>query len=98
MLPAIVPTHNSMLIASRAIGMTSLSSATIRLGKPPWPIANFWKDVVKHKNVFFRESYTNYEACLSGGLRLIPGEVLQDALRIDYEKMIADGMFDGEPP
>jgi hypothetical protein len=28
---------------------------------------------------------------------LIPGKALQDALRLDYEKMIADGMFEGEP-
>ncbi len=56
------------------------------------------QDVVKHKNVFFRASYTNYEACLSGGLRLIPGARLLEALRTDYEKMIGDGMFDGEPP
>jgi hypothetical protein len=33
-----------------------------------------------------------------GGLRLIPTTRLLQALRIDYEKMIADGMFDGEPP
>jgi len=56
------------------------------------------QDVVKHKNVFFRASYTNYKACLSGGLRLIPGRPLVEALRSDYEKMIADGMFEGEPP
>jgi hypothetical protein len=43
-------------------------------------------------------SYTNYEACLSGGLRLIPEAPLLQALSSDYEKMIADGMFDGEPP
>jgi len=29
---------------------------------------------------------------------LIPGKALQDALRLDYEKMIGDGMFEGEPP
>lgn len=56
------------------------------------------EDVVKHKSVFFRTSYAKYEACLSGGLRLIPGRTLLQTLGADYEKMIADGMFEGEPP
>ncbi len=56
------------------------------------------EDVVKHKSVFFHASYAKYEACLSGGLRLIPSTPLLQALRTDYEKMIANGMFEGEPP
>ena len=68
------------------------------IGKIGIPDLQLLQDVVKHKNVFFRASYTNYEACLSGGLRLIPATPLLQALRVDYEKMIADGMFDGEPP
>jgi hypothetical protein len=39
-----------------------------------------------------------YEACVSGGLRLIPEKALRDAPRLDYERMIADGMFEGEQP
>jgi len=68
------------------------------IGKIAIPDRQLLQDVVKHKNVFFRASYTNYEACLSGGLRLIPEAALLRTLRIDYEKMIADGMFEGEPP
>jgi hypothetical protein len=68
------------------------------IGKIAIPDHQLLQDVVRHKNVFFRASYTNYEACLSGGLRLIPATPLLQALRVDYEKMIADGMFDGEPP
>lgn len=68
------------------------------IGKIAIPDLQLLQDVVKHKNVFFRASYTNYEACLSGGLRLIPATPLLQALRVDHEKMIADGMFDGEPP
>jgi hypothetical protein len=56
------------------------------------------EEVVKHKSVFFRASYAKYGACLSGGLRLLPGTPLLEALRADYEKMIANGMFEGEPP
>jgi len=29
---------------------------------------------------------------------LIPEKVLLNALRLDYEKMITDAMFEGEPP
>jgi hypothetical protein len=45
-----------------------------------------------------RASYANYEACLSGGLRLVPKGALLKALAADYAKMIAAGMFEGEPP
>jgi hypothetical protein len=78
--------HDLAVLADDKIGQTSIADRQLLA------------DVVKHKNVFFRTSYANYEACLSGGLRLIPGKALQDALRLDYEKMIGDGMFEGEPP
>lgn len=68
------------------------------IGKTAIPDRGLLEDVVKHKGVFFRASYTNYEACLSGALRLIPGTSLLQALRTDYEKMISNGMFEGEPP
>ena len=63
------------------------------IGKIAIPDLQLLQDVVKHKNVFFRASYTNYDTCLSGGLRLIPATPLLQALRVDYEKMIADGML-----
>jgi hypothetical protein len=77
--------HDLAVLADHEIGKTSIADRQLLA------------DVVKHKNLFFPTSYANYEACLSGGLRLIPGKALQDALRLDYEKMIADGMFEGEP-
>ena len=78
--------HDLAALADHQIGRTSIGDRQLL------------EDVVKHKSVFFRASYTNYEACLSGGLRLIPKKPLLDALKVDYEKMIADGMFEGEPP
>jgi hypothetical protein len=78
--------HDLAVLADHQIGKTSMADRTVL------------EDVVKHKNVFFRASYTNYEACLAGSLRLIPDAPLLQALRTDYEKMIGDGMFDGEPP
>lgn len=78
--------HDLAVLADHDIGKTSTADRQLL------------EDVVKHKNVFFRASYTNYEACLSGDLRLIPKTPLLDTLKLDYEKMIADGMFEGEPP
>jgi hypothetical protein len=78
--------HDLAVLAEHKIGEASLADRALL------------QDVVKHKSVFFRASYAKYDACLSGGLSLIPGEALQDALRIDYQKMIADGMFEDAPP
>ncbi len=78
--------HDVAVLADHKIGKTSIADRQLL------------EDVVKHKNIFFRASYTNYEACLSGSFRLIPGKALLEALRVDYEKMIADGMFEGDPP
>ena len=78
--------HDLAVLADHDIGKTALSDRQLL------------EDVVKHKNIFFRASYSNYEACLSGGLRLIPTAPLLEALKTDYEKMIRDRMLDGEPP
>ena len=78
--------HDLAVLADHAIGKVAI------------PDRGLLEDVVKHKNVFFRASYANYEACLSGGLRLVPKSHLLEALAADYAKMIAAGMFDGAPP
>jgi hypothetical protein len=78
--------HDLAVLADHKIGKASTADRTLLV------------DVVKYKSVFFRASYSNYEACLAGNLRLIPDAPLLQALRADYEKMIADGMFDSEPP
>jgi len=69
-----------------------------KIGKAAVADRKLLEDVVKHKSVFFRASYAKCEASLSGSLRLIPSTRLLHALRADYEKMIANGMFEGEPP
>jgi hypothetical protein len=78
--------HDLAVLADHKIGEASLADRALL------------EDVVGHKSVFFRASYAKYDACLSGGLRLIPGTPLLQALGADYEKMITDGMFEGEPP
>jgi len=55
-------------------------------------------DVVKHKKVFYNASYANYDACLTGQLRLIPEDAVLAALHDDFQRMISAGMFIGEPP
>lgn len=55
-------------------------------------------DVVKLKKVFYNASYANYDACLTGQLRLIPEDAVLAALRDDFQRMISAGMFIGEPP
>lgn len=55
-------------------------------------------DVVKVKKVFFNSSTANYDACLAGGLQLIPtGESLTE-LKRDYSAMQAANMILGEVP
>lgn len=55
-------------------------------------------DVVYHKKMFFHYGYANYDACLSGGLRLVPQDDLKKVLESDFRSMVAAGMFYGEPP
>lgn len=55
-------------------------------------------DVVKHKKVFYNASYANYDACLTGQIKLIPEDAALAALRDDFHRMIGAGMFIGETP
>ena len=48
--------HDLAILADHEIGKGSIADR------------HLFEDVVKHKNIFFRTSYANYEACLSGGL------------------------------
>lgn len=55
-------------------------------------------DVVKFKKVFYPSGNANYDVCLTGGMRLVPEGDMQKHLLSDYDKMIAEGMFEGAPP
>ncbi len=55
-------------------------------------------DVVRHKKVFYNNGFANYDACLAGQLRLLPGEDVLPALRADFQRMIDAGMFIGDAP
>ncbi len=55
-------------------------------------------DVVRHKKVFYNSRVANYDACLAGGLRLVPDANAVELLRADLARMIEAGMFVGAPP
>ena len=59
------------------------------------------KQVVEHKSRFFREKdqsgrEISYQECLEGGMRLVPNQEVQQALRVDYDLMTKARYFHGE--
>lgn len=55
-------------------------------------------DVIKYSRAYYPNRSTNYEECLSGGLRLVPGPEMRGALRADYLAMVQGGLLEGEAP
>lgn len=53
--------------------------------------------VVRHKKLFFRSAWANYESAKPGSFRLLPKEVMLPRLRSDYSKMQKVMIF-GESP
>ena len=53
--------------------------------------------VVRHKKVFFHSSYANYDECLAGRARLVPGPEKLAELREDYEYMRRAGFLNRNP-
>jgi predicted nucleotidyltransferase component of viral defense system len=57
------------------------------------------QSVVEHKKVFFYAGDANYDACVTGGLRLVTNRPeLLAMLQADYAEMVASSMFYGETP
>jgi hypothetical protein len=54
------------------------------------------EQVAKHKSVFFRSAWANYDSARPGTLKLMPSEARQKDLRADYRDM-APMMFDETP-
>jgi hypothetical protein len=52
-------------------------------------------DVLLIKETFYRSSFSHYGRCIAGDLRLIPDASLLEALRQDYQAMLAAQMFYG---
>ncbi|MFT4273001.1 MAG: nucleotidyl transferase AbiEii/AbiGii toxin family protein [Pantoea sp.] len=70
-------------LASHKIGHCALNDLSLLL------------DVVQIKKTFFYSGFSNYDACLSGGIRLLPEKEMLSALARDYKAMQAAGMFYG---
>jgi len=56
------------------------------------------EDVIQHKKLFFKSSYSNYDDCLVGKLRLIPDQDDLRGLQSDYNEMYASGFLSGDSP
>nr|WP_243646476.1 nucleotidyl transferase AbiEii/AbiGii toxin family protein [Tepidimonas ignava] len=54
------------------------------------------RDVLRIKETFYRSGFSHYDQCTTGGLQLIPDKPLLDALRQDYQAMLAAQMFYGD--
>lgn len=72
--------------------------ADLGIGQTALKKRDMLADVVKHKKVFYNTGHANYDACLAGQLRLLPDNAVLTSLREDFQRMIAAGMFIGEPP
>jgi predicted nucleotidyltransferase component of viral defense system len=73
-------------LADHAIGQRALSRRDLL------------EAVVDHKKIFFNAGYANYEACLQGGVRLVPEAAQREGLARDYQKMQGAGMLYGTMP
>jgi hypothetical protein len=54
------------------------------------------ESVVRHKSLFFRSSWANYQTAVPGSIRISPTEARVGDLKRDYQAMAE--MFFGEPP
>jgi hypothetical protein len=52
-------------------------------------------DVLRVKKVFYNSAYSNYDACIDGGFRLVPDDDAIKALQLDYDAMLSAGMIHG---
>jgi hypothetical protein len=55
-------------------------------------------DVIKFKNLFYYSKKYDYEACNTGGLKLIPSDENLKSLEEDYERMLDGNMIYGSIP
>lgn len=66
------------------------------LGRQALQDTDLLRDVLLIKETFYRSGFSHYDRCSTGGLRLIPNEPLLEALRQDYQAMLAAQMFYGD--
>ncbi|QZA18765.1 nucleotidyl transferase AbiEii/AbiGii toxin family protein [Mycobacterium malmoense] len=78
--------HDLAVLAEHEIGRAALLDVELL------------RDVVRVKERFFRSSTTQYDRCLSGEAKLLPGEAGLSLLRADYQKMLDAEMLDDPLP
>ena len=66
------------------------------VGRAALKDASLLADVLRIKETFYRSSFSHYDRCLKGGLRLVPDGALLEALRSDYQAMLSAQMFYGD--
>jgi len=69
-----------------------------KIGAAAIPDRRLAESVIRHKCVFFRDKDADYDACISGGLILIPPAHRRRDLEIDFRRMTDAGMFYGTNP
>ncbi|MCX6546719.1 MAG: nucleotidyl transferase AbiEii/AbiGii toxin family protein [Acidobacteria bacterium] len=69
-----------------------------KIGAAAIPDRPMAESVVRHKSVFFRDKDADYDACISGGLVLIPPAHRRRDLEVDFRRMSDAGMFYGTNP
>ena len=59
---------------------------------------SLFHNVIQHKKLFFNASYSHYDDCLAGKLRLTPRNDDLLGLQSDYKKMHTAGMLNDDAP
>jgi hypothetical protein len=67
-----------------------------KVGQQALQDTDLLRDVLRIKETFYRSGFSHYDQCIAGVLRLIPDEPLLEALRQDYQAMLAAQMFYGD--
>ena len=89
------PKENVDRMSRHWYDLSQLSSGSV--GSDALQDKELLEDVILQKNVLFYAGFSNYEACLEGGLRLVPEEPLAKLLSDDFKRMEGEGMF-WQPP
>ena len=92
----LAPALRAALTDFPVIGTTSHVLRIMSSGRKPWVMRHCCADVLRIKDTLYRSGFSHYDRCITSGLRLVPDEPLLDALRQDYQAMLAAQMFYGE--
>jgi len=72
--------------------------ADLPIGREAVERRDLLEEVVKVKKVFYHSGNARYDDCLTGDLRLVPGDAAREVLARDFAAMREAGMFQVAPP